>query len=179
MRYTIRPARSDEHAALGRILVDAYQRLPGMPDARAQPAYYAMLADVAARARNPAITVFAAVADDGALAGSVDFIADVAHYHSGADLRAFPGAAGIRLLAVDPAHRGAGLGRALTERCLDEARARAQAAVVLHTTRAMATAWRLYERLGFRRHDAIDFQQGEMAVLGFVRLTEASPRSRL
>jgi ribosomal protein S18 acetylase RimI-like enzyme len=167
MRYTIRPARPDEHAALGRLLVDAYQRLPGMPDARAQPAYYAILADVAARARNPAITVFAAVAGD-ALVGSVDFIADLAHYNSGADLAALDeDAAGLRLLAVDPAHRGAGLGRALTERCLDEARARGKSAVVLHTTRAMATAWRMYERLGFRRCEEIDFQQGELAVYGF------------
>jgi len=167
MRYTIRPAAPSEHAALGRLLVDAYQRLPGMPDAHAQPAYYARLADVATRAANPAITVFAAVADDGTLAGSVDFIADVAHYHSGADLAAHAGAAGIRLLAVAPAHRGAGLGRALTERCLDEARARGKPDVVLHTTRAMATAWRMYERLGFTRDFGIDFRQGALDVFGF------------
>jgi ribosomal protein S18 acetylase RimI-like enzyme len=165
---TIRPARPDEFATLGRFVVDAYQQLPGMPDAHAQPGYYAMLADVAARARNPAITIFAAVGDDGELAGSVDFIADVASYNSGADLRAHRDAAGIRLLAVDAAHRGAGVGRALTERCLDEARARGKASVVLHTTRAMTTAWRMYERLGFRRCEEIDFRQGELEVFGFV-----------
>ena len=127
--------------------------------------------------RNRAITVFAAVADDGALLGSVDFIADVAQYNSGADLAANRDAAGIRLLAVDPAHRGAGVGRALTERCLDEARAIGNSAVLLHTTRAMATAWRMYERLGFARCAEIDFQQGELAVFGFrLRLSPTGAR---
>lgn len=175
MRYTIRPARPEEFAALGRLVAAAYAALPGMPAADAQPAYYAMLADVAARAHKPAITVFAAVAADGTLAGSVDFIGDLAHYNSGADLRALGDGAGIRLLAVDPAHRGAGLGRALTERCLVEARALGRTRVVLHTTRAMQTAWRMYERLGFRRCEEIDFQQGELAVFGF---TLASERRR-
>jgi len=128
----------------------------------------AALADVAARARNPAITVFEPAGDDDdAPLGCVDFIADLGAYGAAAELAAHAGAAGIRLLAVAPAHRGAGLGRALTERCLDEARARGKPAVVLHTTRAMATAWRMYERLGFTRDFGIDFRQGALDVFGF------------
>ena len=168
MSHRIRPARPAEFAALGRLVVDASQRLHVMPDAREQPAYYAMLADVATRARNPAITVFvAADDDDDAPLGCVDFIADLAAYGAAAELAAHGDAAGIRLLAVRPAARGRGIGLALTQHCLDEARARGKAGVVLHTTRAMTTAWRMYERLGFQRCSEIDFRQGRLEVFGF------------
>ena len=167
MSHRIRPARPAEFAALGRLVVDAYQRLPGMPDAREQPAYYATLADVAARARNPAITVFVAADDEDAPLGCVDFIADLGAYGAAAELAAHGDAAGIRLLAVRPDARGRGIGLALTQHCLDEARARGKAGVVLHTTRAMTTAWRMYERLGFARCSEIDFRQGRLEVFGF------------
>ena len=39
--------------------------------------------------------------------------------------------------------------------------------MVLHTTRAMETAWRMYEQLGFRRSPDLDFRQGELEVFGF------------
>lgn len=60
----------------------------------------------------------------------------------------------IRMLVVDPAARGAGVGRALVAATLERAQ-RAQApAVGLHTSPIMATALRLYEGIGFRReHD--------------------------
>jgi hypothetical protein len=35
------------------------------------------------------------------------------------------------------------------------------------TPRAMALAWAMYERLGFRRAEELDFMQGELAVFGF------------
>ena len=60
----------------------------------------------------------------------------------------------IRMLVVDPAARGGGIGRALVAATLERAR-RAQApAVGLHTSPIMATALRLYESIGFaREHD--------------------------
>jgi hypothetical protein len=39
--------------------------------------------------------------------------------------------------------------------------------VILHTTAAMRVAWALYERLGFRRSEDLDFMQGELPVFGF------------
>ena len=77
------------------------------------------------------------------------------------------GAAGIRLLAVAPAARGRGVGKALTRECVERARALGRSSVVLHTTRAMQTAWRMYEQLGFRRSPDLDFRQGALEVFGF------------
>ncbi len=47
---TIRPVRPEEHNDLGKLLVKVYAALPGMPQPDEQPDYYAMLANVAARA---------------------------------------------------------------------------------------------------------------------------------
>jgi GNAT superfamily N-acetyltransferase len=169
-------ARPSDYAALGELVAGAYARLPGMATPDEQPGYYAMLRDVAARARNPAVTVFAARDDagDGALAGCVDFIADVRAYGAGDVAARAADAAGIRLLAVADAHRGRGVGKALTRFCLERARDLGRARVILHTTRAMQTAWAMYEKLGFARFAEIDFKQGELDVFGFVLPLTAS-----
>src|SRR4051812_15107305 len=163
---TIDTARPRHYAEIGELLVAAYARLPGMATPDEQPDYYRMVRDVAARARHPAIHVYAAHDDDGTLLGSVDFIADLRAYGA-TTLRGCDDAAGIRLLAVDDAQRGRGVGTALTRFCLERARDRGRRRVILHTTRAMATAWALYERLGFQRLPAIDFRQGALEVFGF------------
>ena len=58
----------------------------------------------------------------------------------------------IRVLAVDPALRGRGVARALTEDCLALARADHAPAVGLHTAEMMVAARALYEGAGFVRH---------------------------
>jgi len=166
-QLTIRPVRAEEYERLGKLLVAAYAALPGMPQPDEQPDYYAMLANVAARAARPALTVFVATNPAGDLLGSIDFIEDMRHYGSGGPASTISDAAGVRLLAVDGAFRGHGTGKALTTFCIDRARALGKARVVLHTTRAMQTAWAMYESLGFVRFPEIDFQQGNLAVFGF------------
>ena len=165
--FEIRPARAAELSALGNLVADAYAALPGMPTPDEQPGYYAMVRDAAARTRNPAIQVLAAVSASGELVGSADFIEDMAHYGSGGTATRRVGASGIRLLAVASKARGLGIGKALTRHCIETARALERSAVVLHTTRAMETAWRMYEQLGFRRSPDLDFRQGELEVFGF------------
>lgn len=167
MHFVIRPARPDEHPRIGRLTVAAYAALPGMPGVDEQPDYYAMLLDVARRARNPAIRVFVAVRDDGELLGCVNLIDDMAFYGSGGAASSLTDAAGIRLLAVAAVSRGHGVGKALTRYCIDAARALGRSSVVLHTTRAMHIAWGMYERLGFERVAALDFRQGDLDVFGF------------
>ena len=163
----IRLARPEELPALGNLVADAYASLSGMPGPEEQPGYYAMVRDAAARARNPAIRLLAAVGPRGELLGSTDFIEEMAHYGSGGTATRRVGAAGIRLLAVAPAARGHGVGKALTRHCIERARALGRTSVVLHTTRAMQTAWHMYEQLGFRRSQDLDFRQGELEVFGF------------
>ncbi len=165
--FHVRQARPEELAALGRLVADSYAALPGMPGPEEQTAYYAMVRDAAARARNPAIRILAAVTLDGELLGSADLIEDMAHYGSGGTASMRVDAAGIRLLAVAPAARGRGVGKALTRHCIEHAQALGRSSVVLHTTRAMETAWGLYEQLGFQRAPDLDFRQGALEVFGF------------
>lgn len=66
-------------------------------------------------------------------------------------LRAADGArCEMKRLYLRPGARGSGLGRALVERLLSEARAEGYGEVVLDTLPSMAEAQRMYERFGFR-----------------------------
>lgn len=167
---TIRDLQPAEAAALGQLLVGVYASLPGFPTPAQQPDYYAMLADIGRFTERRAARVLVARTEAGELAGGVVYFGDMAEYGSGGTATQVTHAAGIRLLGVAPRFRGLGVGRALTAACLDLARAQGHAEVILHTTEAMQVAWGLYERLGFRRSEDLDFQQQDLAVYGF-RLT--------
>jgi ribosomal protein S18 acetylase RimI-like enzyme len=56
----------------------------------------------------------------------------------------------VRMLVVDPSARGRGIGRTLTEACVELARLDGASVVALHTSPAMETALALYLRMGFR-----------------------------
>ena len=75
---------------------------------------------------------------DGAAAGCV-----AAHRWDGGDCE-------MKRLYVRDAFRGSGCGGALVRRVLDWARERGYRRVVLDTLPSMASAQRMYERLGFR-----------------------------
>lgn len=78
--------------------------------------------------------------------------------------------AGIRFLGVSPAGRGRGLGRALTEACINRARAEGAVGIALHTTKKMAIARNMYERMGFTRDEDLDlypFDEGDFVVMGY------------
>ena len=175
--WSIRQARAQDHAALGKLLVSAYAALPGMPSPEEQPDYYAMLSNVAARAAKSALTVFVAVDDAGKLLGSIDYIDDMAQYGSGGTVATIADAAGVRLLAVDDACRGRGVGKALTNFCIERARQAGKAKIVLHTTKIMQAAWAMYEGLGFVRFPEIDFRQGNLDVFGFQLEIAGTPKA--
>jgi ribosomal protein S18 acetylase RimI-like enzyme len=95
-----------------------------------------------------------AVTAEGDLLGGVTYVGGPEDPYS-EELR--EGEAGMRMLAVDPAHQGRGVGRALTEACLERARAAGRRRLVLHTGEWMPAARHLYEGLGFRRVPELDF----------------------
>ena len=81
-----------------------------------------------------------------------------------------PGEAQVRLLAVDTAVQGRGVGEALMRACIKRARAQGLK-ILLHTTNHMPIAQRLYPRLGFTRRpdrDVRDFEaEHDMTFLAF------------
>jgi ribosomal protein S18 acetylase RimI-like enzyme len=56
----------------------------------------------------------------------------------------------IRMLVVDPAARGQGIGRRLTDECIARAGRDGAAEIALHTSPAMEVALAMYLRMGFR-----------------------------
>ncbi len=111
----------------------------------ATPAYTPELADVVSRAAKSELLV---VHDpDGRVVGSVALVleGDFGNVIASHDEAAF------RMLVVDPAVQGRGLGKLLVTTCLDRARAAGKRRMVLSTGTRMTAAQRLYERLGFTR----------------------------
>jgi putative acetyltransferase len=53
-------------------------------------------------------------------------------------------------MAVDPAHRGKGIGKILLEKCLGEAKNRKAEKIFLFSNSQLTTALKLYEKYGFR-----------------------------
>jgi ribosomal protein S18 acetylase RimI-like enzyme len=64
----------------------------------------------------------------------------------------------FRMLAVDPAAQGRGVGRALVEASVDVICAAGRERVVISSATDMTSAHRLYERLGFTRAPARDWR---------------------
>jgi len=73
----------------------------------------------------------------------------------------------FRLLAVDPAARGRGIGHALFQACLDWARAAGKRRMALHTTEWMATARAMYERAGFTREPEGDIRLPGLHIIAY------------
>jgi GNAT superfamily N-acetyltransferase len=61
----------------------------------------------------------------------------------------------IRMLVVDPAFRGKGIGRALSDACIARARREGSPIIALHTSPIMSVALPMYLKMGFvKAHDA-------------------------
>ncbi len=177
MSVDIRAVAPREYQALGQLMVEVYSRLEGFPGPEEQPGYYDMLADIGQFNEQPGIRVLVALTQAGELAGGVVYFDDMAGYGSGGSATHEVNSAGIRLLGVADRFRGLGVGRALTEACLELAHASGRAQVILHTTAAMQVAWKLYTRLGFERSPDLDFSQQGLPVFGFRLQLEAAGKS--
>ena len=152
----IRDARAEELDDVVRVLHLAYQEhIPSpMLAARAQAwrTYWRDIGDV--RGRLPCTELIVAELADR-IVGTVTLYPEGTRAENGG----WPaGWAGIRLLGVVPEARGHGIGRALTEECLDRARRHGAAVIGLHTIDWMRVARGMYERMGFQRVPEHDFR---------------------
>ncbi|RIJ37769.1 GNAT family N-acetyltransferase [Pontibacter oryzae] len=165
--YSARAAFAAEFKPLGALMVQAYAQLPDFPKPDEQPAYYRMLANIGEFAQKPGAELLVAVSPEGRLAGGVVYFSDMQYYGSGGTATKEPNASGFRLLAVDPSVRGHGIGKLLVDACISRAKSKQHKQLIIHTTKAMQVAWQLYERMGFKRAEELDFMQGQLPVFGF------------
>jgi len=165
----IRDARDDELDEVADLIVRSYAQYGPPADAPAElvaafTEYQHEQRDVRGRLKDSVLIV---AEMDGRLVGAVTF------YPPGPEVTGegwAPGWAGIRLLAVDPDARGAGIGRALTQECLKRARALGATTMGLHTTTLMDVARAMYERMGFERFPENDFRVTDDFVVMAYRL---------
>ena len=148
-------------------MVRVYSQLDGFPNSSEKPEYYKMLANIGELTKKSATELLVALSSEGKIVGGVVYISDMAYYGSGGTATQEKNTSGFRLLAVDHSARGQGLGKLLSNECIEKARLLKQNQVVIHSTKAMQIAWKMYEKLGFKRSEDLDFMQADLAVFGF------------
>ncbi len=151
---TVREAVPAEFDAIAALTVQAYRALGDPRFDEYEPEVRA----VAARAR--VCPVLVAVDGGGAVLGSVTYVPGPGTPLSEGER---DGEAGFRMLAVDPAAQGRGIGRVLAQACLDRARGEGRDAVHIYVRPLSTAAQRLYAGMGFERTRGRDweFEPGE------------------
>jgi GNAT superfamily N-acetyltransferase len=158
----LRDARENDRDAIQDVTLSAYQQyaivMPPPHWENYRQNILATLADV-----RPAEQIVAE--QDGAVVGAV-LLYPAGTVFSGPDgasvTLAWPE---VRLLAVAPAARGQGIGKALMQECVRRAHQSKSAAITLHTNDMMEVAMRMYERMGFVRAPEFDFHPAPGATI--------------
>lgn len=149
--FTIRPARPEDDAAIGELLVDAFvaRYAQKLPEVQISPSRRQALRAVADKR---AVATVLVAEQEGRVVGTV------ALFPPGApDSQAFiPGAADLRHLALDPALHGRGLSGRLLDPIEHVARTWGVSAICLHVRRGAHGLGRMYERRGYARVPAGD-----------------------
>jgi len=137
---TVERARPDDYPDIAELTVRVY-----VDGGLASSDYAPELGDVAGRASRSEVLVVRA--PDGRVAGSVALVlaGDFGNVIASDEEAEF------RMLVVDPAAQGRGIGQLLVATCLNRARAAGKRRMVLSTDPRMTAAHRLYQRLGFTR----------------------------
>lgn len=165
--FKVRNVKPAEFEEIGKLMIKVYSQLEGFPKESEQPEYYKMLSNAGEFANKPETELLVAVSTEGKITGCVVYFNDMKYYGSGGTATLEQKAAGFRLLAVDPFYQGQGIGKLLTNECILKAKYKKLNQVIIHTTMAMQTAWKMYEKLGFQRSEDLDFMQGQLPVFGF------------
>jgi GNAT superfamily N-acetyltransferase len=158
--YFIRNARPEEFEEIGKLMAIVYSQLNGFPKQNEQPNYYNMLAHVGDFTNNPGTELLVALSADDKIAGAVVYFSDMKYYGSGGTATQEKNAAGFRLLAVNLSEQGKGIGKILTNECIRKAKNQKRNQMIIHTTMAMQTAWKMYEKPGFQKIGGPGFYAG-------------------
>jgi GNAT superfamily N-acetyltransferase len=165
--YSIRNAKTEEFGPIGKLMIDVYSRLEGFPGEAEQPEFYKMLANIGELTKKPGTELLVAQSPESKVTGAVVYFSDMKYYGSGGTATYEENTSGFRLLAVERLSRSHGIGNLLIAECIRRAVFHNHSQIIIHTTRAMQTAWKMYEKLGFTRSADLDFMQGDLPVYGF------------
>jgi GNAT superfamily N-acetyltransferase len=151
--FLLRPARPDEADAVGSLTVagydaDAYLTLP---DGSFDHEYGGWLADGATRARDGVLMV---AVDGEQLLGTVTWCPPGSPFR---EISTRDDQAEFRTLSVAPEARGRGVGSALVDWCITEARTTELSEILICSLPEMLPAHRLYESRGFVRRPDLDW----------------------
>jgi GNAT superfamily N-acetyltransferase len=138
----VRAAGRDEYVAIADLLLRANLEYRTVVPAAVFEAY---MRDLSVLTQSWVDKDFLVAESDGKLVGAVAFYRDASAI--GFDLP--QEWAGLRALAVDPAVRGRGIGRHLTEACVLRAWRIGRAAICLHNAALQGAARKLYLSMGF------------------------------
>ena len=153
----LRRARVEEYAAIGALTVAAYEPFLLGPE----DIYRERLADTATRDREAEVWVAVEDGPDARVLGAVTVCPPESHWREIAG----PGEGEFRMLAVDPAAQGRGVGRALTSMVVDRFRVDGDQRIVLSSLDTMHAAHAMYERLGFVRAPERDWRPQPLVFL--------------
>ena len=151
MTIEVRPVRSDERAEAGRVTALAYREFV-RPGDRAWEEYLDHIADVGDRAERALVLV---AVEEGRILGSATLELEE-RVEPEDDPALAPDESHIRMLGVDPAARGGGVGRSLMQAGIERARVQGKRFVTLRTTPVMTAAQALYASMGFELDPAHD-----------------------
>lgn len=165
--YEIREATRDEYSQLGELMVQAYSQLEGFPGPEENPEYYNILRNVGEFAQKPKVKLIVAVSEEGQVDGGLVYFGDMRYYGVGGEATLSQKEGAFRLLAVNSNIQGKGLGKRLVQACIDQARSEGFEYLMIHSTKYMKIARKMYERMGFERFPEIDFVKSYVTVLGF------------
>jgi ribosomal protein S18 acetylase RimI-like enzyme len=158
-RVQIRLASPDEYAVVGDLTVEAYTADGYLGES---DDYADHLRDATSRAVDAELWV---AADDSGVLGSVTYCPPGSRW---CELATEPDQGEFRMLAVAPAARRAGVGRALVELCIARSRTLGHRELVMCSLEEMTAAHRLYGRLGFVRAPELDWEPVPgIVLLGF------------
>lgn len=156
-RVAVREAQEVELERVIAVLRAANAEFEAVVPAAFYRAYLANVLDVQSR-RAEAQLLIAELGEARRIVGAITLYPDASLEGWGWPV----GWSGIRAVAVEPSARGLGIGRRLTDMCIERSRALGAPAVCLHTAPFMEVAIQMYESVGFRRAPEYDGDAGDM-----------------
>ncbi|OIQ39164.1 MAG: hypothetical protein BM563_04970 [Bacteroidetes bacterium MedPE-SWsnd-G1] len=163
----IRNAFPFEHKEIGNLLVRAYSNLEGFPGVDEIPDYYNYLQNIGSITVNDSVDLIVATTDTNEIMGAVVFFKTMKLYGTEGIAPQQKNASGFRLLAVDQKYSGLGIGKKLCFECIERTKELFHDELIIHSTKFMPIARKMYTKMGFKHSKDLDFTKNEVEVFGY------------